>query len=26
LAEGILTGAGANAIKMTEADVEMLFG
>jgi superfamily II DNA or RNA helicase len=26
LAEGILTGAGANALKMTEADVEMLFG
>jgi SNF2 family DNA or RNA helicase len=25
LAEGILSGAGANALKMTEADVEMLF-
>jgi len=26
LAEGILSGAGANALKMTEDDVEMLFG
>ncbi len=26
LAEGILSGAGASALKMTEGDVEMLFG
>jgi SNF2 family DNA or RNA helicase len=26
LAEGILTGAAANALKMTEADIDMLFG
>ncbi len=26
LAEGILSGAGASALKMTEADVELLFG